>query len=46
MTETASHTPVIGAWSTKRRNSILKTAQTGTPFRTPDRRRFGPLGMT
>ncbi|XP_060594309.1 centromere protein L-like [Ruditapes philippinarum] len=46
MTETASHTPVIGAWSTKRRNSILRTAQTGTPFRTPDRRRFGPLGTS
>lgn len=43
MSDTA--TPVTGVWSSRRPNSILRTVPCGTPFRTPDRRRFGPLGI-
>ncbi|XP_045192990.2 centromere protein L-like [Mercenaria mercenaria] len=46
MTDSVSRTPVTGAWSARRPNSILRTVPTGTPFRTPNRRRFGPLGTS
>ena len=44
MAEPSSQTPVTSVKTPGAINTLLRSLLRGTPYRTPDRRRFGPVG--
>ena len=44
MAEISSQTPVTSVKTPGTINTLLRSFLRGTPYRTPDRRRFGPVG--